>query len=107
MGYSNNNYDKRNIFKKQKPEDVLNDKTSTLQPEPTGTTYYAQRRHLRSAIPFADRFVSSFDSQINPSILPGELQGFESAVVIEGYYAIEGGSTYFDIEGGSTYFDPA
>jgi len=50
-------------------------KTSRLQPDdPNPKEYYKSIKHLRRSIPFQDRFASSFDSQINPTILPERIE---------------------------------
>lgn len=82
-------YNKKDIFKKQIPGEFLVSKTSELQPVINESGYYTQKRHIRSAIPFSDRFIFSFDSQINPTILPGNLLGLsKSQVPIEVSYML-------------------
>lgn len=48
-------------------------KRSSLQPVLSGSGYYTRRVHLRGTTPFANRFIGSFDSQVNPTILPGAI----------------------------------
>jgi len=45
-------------------------KTSRYQAEVTGSGYYTSMKHLKSSPPFQNRFISSFNSQVNPNILP-------------------------------------
>jgi hypothetical protein len=48
----------------------LAQKTSRYQAEITGSGYYTSMKHLKSSPSFQNRFISSFNSQVNPTILP-------------------------------------
>lgn len=58
---------KQNLFTEGS---FIGNKTSKFQPEPPGTRYYIKTRHIVGAAP-ANSFLSSFNSQIVPTILPG------------------------------------
>ena len=50
-------------------------KKSRLQPDdPNPKEYYKLIKHMKRGIPFQDRFASSFDSQINPTVLPAKIE---------------------------------
>lgn len=48
-------------------------KTSKFSPEPTAIKYYQKTRHTRDQGSLQEAFLASFNSQVYPTILPGEL----------------------------------
>lgn len=81
-------YNKIELFKKQNQGEFLVSKTSALQIFPSASGYYVQRKHIRSGISLSDRFISSFNSQINPTILPGSFGDVEGELPIETSYIL-------------------
>jgi len=45
-------------------------------------------KHLKSGTPFQNRFVSSFDSQVNPAILPGLVGGYPGSAPVQTSYVL-------------------
>ena len=48
-------------------------KASKLSPEPTGISYYQKIKHTKNQGSLQEKFLESFNSQVYPTILPGEL----------------------------------
>lgn len=63
-------------------------KTSRLQPIISGSGYYTNMKHLKNGTSFPNRFVSSFNSQVNPTILPGFTGGGTGGPVVETSYVL-------------------
>lgn len=63
-------------------------KKSRLQPTISGSGYYTSMKHLNNGPSFANRFLGSFNSQVNPTILPGFTGAEESTPIIETSYVL-------------------
>lgn len=60
----------------------LIEKKSSLGFTPTGSGYFDRMRYHKTGIPLSTKFNFSFNSQINPTILPGVDQSIASTVPI-------------------------